>query len=520
MKKKIIAILLTLAMVSGVLNGCAGGNNKTAEGESNKKEKVFNYGTTAYGVEMGNTGLNPHVDYSGWSAVRYGVGETLFKFNANMELEPWLAETYEQVDEYTVKIKLRDGIKFSSGRSLDGQAVKECLEDLISVHDRAPGDLKIKEITADGLNVTIQSEEKVPALLNYLCDPYGAIIDMKYGVQSDKNVAGTGPFVATAVSDTEINLVKNLDYWGGEVKMDKVNVKEIVDGDTLTMAMQSGEIDAAQGLPYASLSLFQDNQDFKISSAETSRSFFAQLNYENVALQDANVRKAIAMGIDKEGFTTALLRGNGTPAVGAFPVSFAFGDDKVKAEGYNPTEARKLLQEAGWTDSDGDGYAEKDGQKLVIRWLTYPGRQELPLLAETVQATLKEIGIEVTINNTENTQDFLEKGAWDIYASAFVTAPTGDPEYFFTTHCLENSAKNRGNYYNEQLEMLEAQLHNEFDVKKRGELAVKMQQLILDDNSFIFASHLKMSFVMKSNVTGFEAHPSDYYEITADLDYK
>ncbi len=61
--------------------------------------------------------------------------------------------------------------------------------------------------------------------MNYLSDPYGAIIDMEYGVQEDKNVAGTGPFVAVKVTDTEIDLEKNPNYWGGEVKMDKVQIK-------------------------------------------------------------------------------------------------------------------------------------------------------------------------------------------------------------------------------------------------------------------------------------------------------
>ena len=51
-------------------------------------------------------------------------------------------------------------------------------------------------------------------------------------------------------------------------------------------------------------------------------------------------------------------------------------------------------------------------------------------------------------------------------------------------------------------------------------MAVQMQQILLDDCGFVFASHLKMSFVMKNNVVGFEAHPSDYYEITADLDFQ
>lgn len=518
MKTKLAAAVCLVLGASLLLGGC--GKEDQKNGETQGQEKIFRYGTTAYGVEMGNTGLNPHDNYSGWSCVRYGVGETLFRFTENMELEPWLAKSYEQIDEHTVKITLKEQIRFSSGRPLDGNAVKECLEDLVSVHDRAPGDLKIQEIQAEGQTVTIFSEEKVPALLNYLSDPYGAIIDMEYGVTEDKNVAGTGPFIAKSVSDTEISLEKNPDYWGGEVQMDQVQVKEIIDGDTLTMAMQAGELDAVQGLPYASLPLFQGDDRYKISTADTSRTFFAQLNYETEAFQDQRVREAVARGIDRDSFTQGLLNGNGTPAKGPFPASFTFGDDKINVLEYDPQEAKRLLKEAGWEDTDKDGYVDKNGENLTIRWLTYPGRQELPLLAESAQADLKAVGIKVEVNNTANQQDFLDKGEWDIYASAFVTAPTGDPEYFFTTYCLKESAKNRGKYYSEELEELETRLHNEFDREKRGELAVQMQQKLIDDGGFIFASHLKMSFVMKSQVAGFEAHPSDYYEITKDLRYE
>ena len=79
--KSIISILL----VGTLLSGCSG--DKTDQ-HSETEETVFNYGTTAYGPEMGNAGLNPHENYSGWSAIRYGVGETLFKFSDTMELEP------------------------------------------------------------------------------------------------------------------------------------------------------------------------------------------------------------------------------------------------------------------------------------------------------------------------------------------------------------------------------------------------------------------------------------------------
>ena len=154
--------------------------------------------------------------------------------------------------------------------------------------------------------------------------------------------------------------------------------------------------------------------------------FFAQMNYATEALQDPNVRAAIAGAIDKEGFTQVLLEGNGSAANGPFPESFAFGDASVTAQPYDPEESRRLLAASGWTDTDGDGYVDKDGETLSIRWLTYPSRQELPLLAESVQASLKEIGIRVEVNCTANHLDFIESGEWDIYASAFVCAPTGD----------------------------------------------------------------------------------------------
>ena len=506
---KLAGIILVIAAVSGIA-GCGKSTAST--------EKVFYYGDTTFNAENDETDVNPHNGYSGWACIRYGVGETLFKYSDTMELEPCLAESYENVDELTWKINLKDGITFTSGRKLDGEAVKECIEHLVAVHKRAAGDLNIERVEAEADTVIITTAKPVPALINYLSDPYGCIIDMQAGITDDGNVSATGPYIAEEiVTDSGLTLVKNQSYWNGEPRLDKIIVKTISDGDTLTMALQSGELNAAYGLPYSSLSLF-NNSSYTISSSETSRSFFAQMNYANVNLQDSNVRAAIAMAINKKDFTNVLLKGNGTMAEGPFPKDYTFGDSYVKAAEYNIDNARNLLAQSGWKDTDGDGYVDKNGEKLTLRWLTYPSRQELPLLAENVQASLKQIGIEVKINCTANHLDYVKKGEWDIYASAFVCAPTGDPEYFFTTHCLKNSSKNRGGYYNEQLEQLEEQLSTTFDTEGREQLGIKMTQTILDDNAFIFASHLKMSIVSGKGVSGLTAHPSDYYEITAELD--
>lgn len=513
--KKRSGILTVCLLAVCLLSGCGSPEQGTAESTG---EKVFYYGDTTFNAENDEKDVNPHNGYSGWACIRYGIGETLFKYSDSMELEPWLATGYELVDENTWVVTLRDGVTFTSGRAMDAEAVKECLDHLVEVHERAKGDLKIREITADGQTLTIRTQEPVPALMNYLADPYGCIIDMQAGITEDGNVSGTGPYRATEVeTDVGLTLVKNENYWNGTPKLDTIYVRTITDGDTMTMAMQTGELDAAYGLPYSSLSLFA-NDPYTISSVETSRSFFAQMNYATEALQDPNVRAAIAGAIDKEGFTQVLLEGNGSAANGPFPESFAFGDASVTAQPYDPEESRRLLAASGWTDTDGDGYVDKDGETLSIRWLTYPSRQELPLLAESVQASLKEIGILVEVNCTANHLDFIESGEWDIYASAFVCAPTGDPEYFFTTHCLDDSTKNRGGYHSDRLEELEEQMSGTFDPEERAVLATEMTQTILDDNAFVFASHLKMSIVSGEGVTGLTAHPCDYYEITVDLD--
>ena len=509
MNKKFLAAILSTGIL---LTGC--GNNQSAEDKT-----TFKYGTVAYGVAMENVGTNPHESYSGWSCIRYGIGETLFKFNEQMQLEPWIAESFQQMDEDTLQIKIKDNVTFSNGKKVDGAAVKHCLEHLIKVHDRAPGDLKIESIAEAGQFVTIKSTEKVPALLNYLSDPYGCIIDVEAGFDNGI-VIGTGPYKAVDVSDTEIELAKNENYWGEvKPKLEKIIVKSITDGDTLTMAMQNGELDAVQGLPYSSLQLFQ-NDKYKISQVDTSRVYQAAFNFLTPALQDLNVRKAISMAIDKENFTKVLLSGNGTPAVGAFPANLTFGGNAVTAVAYDLAGAKNLLAESGWVDTDGDGYVDKDGENLQLRYLTYTSRQELPLLAESAQANLKLIGIDLKVNATDNYKTFLKNGEYDIFSKAIVTAPTGDPEYYFTSHIVEGAVDNAGNYSNYYVNQYENQLHNTFGAAERSNIAVTMMQYVLDDCALFYASHLKMSFVMKPNVEGFTAHPSDYYEITPALEKK
>ena len=281
MKKKIMSGLLILVLLIVGITGCGSQQRSDETGSSGDEEgqKTFVFGDTTFNAENGEPDINPHNDNSGWACIRYGVGETLFRFNDEMEMEPWLAESCENVDEYTWKIVLREGISFTSGRVMDAEAVKECLEDLVKNHPRAAENLSIAEITAEDMTLTIRTSIPVPALINYLADPYGCIYDVQAGVTEEGIVQGTGPYRAVSLTtDSEMELVKNENYWNGEPKIDKITVRTISDGDTLTMALQSGEIDAAYGMPNASYPLFE-NDNYTFTSCETSRGFFGSMNF-------------------------------------------------------------------------------------------------------------------------------------------------------------------------------------------------------------------------------------------------
>jgi len=217
------------------------------------------------------------------------------------------------------------------------------------------------------------------------------------------------------------------------------------------------------------------------------------------------------MAINKDEFITTLLNGYGSHAYGPFP------SEEINDYEYDLEKAKQLLLDDGYGDSDNDGYLDKNGERLVIKYLTYPGRSELPLLATYLQARLKEIGIELVVNSTSNHLSELSNNDYDIYASALVASPTGDSEYFFNSVIKSGASKNYGYYSNREVDSLIDSLHKTYDIDERKAISQKINQILVDECALVYVSYLRMSIVCKSNVSGISAHPCDYYEITSEL---
>jgi peptide/nickel transport system substrate-binding protein len=89
--KKAVAFAMAMALTLGAFTGCSGSKKEPTNASADGK-KTFTFGDTTFNAENEEATIDPHEAYCGWACIRYGVGETLFKFNDNMELEPWVAK--------------------------------------------------------------------------------------------------------------------------------------------------------------------------------------------------------------------------------------------------------------------------------------------------------------------------------------------------------------------------------------------------------------------------------------------
>ncbi|MDR2368534.1 MAG: ABC transporter substrate-binding protein [Deltaproteobacteria bacterium] len=468
-----------------------------------------------YGSTFEYASLDPADDFSGWFSMGIGLVESLVKLDDQMRPTPWLAESFENVDPTTWKVTVRENVTFHNGQPMTAQSVKDSLERVISLNDRAKGGLLIESITVDGRVLTIKTTQPHPTFPNVLCDPFSSIIFA--GDLSPLKVYGTGVFkVDKFTPKGNANMVRFDEYWGGRAKLDKFDYVYVADSGTLTMALQSGEIDASGDIPGPSRDLFK-NADYIIDSVPSSRVMFLFYNLKSPLLADDAVRRAINLSLDKATFCQVILNGSCVPATGLFPDYLPYSGSRLKAEGYDLEAAKAALEAAGYK-AGSDGVRAKDGKRLSITISTYTSRVELPLLAEAVQARLQEAGFEVKLDIMESVEDRLQAGNFDAIIYSYVTTPLGDPQSILENLMRTGGAYNFGKYSDPGSDELIDKLKVEFDQNQRYELAVSVQQKALDKNAFGFIGHLNRTQITKKNVVKLSNHPSDMYGPDMDTD--
>ncbi|WP_041139546.1 ABC transporter substrate-binding protein [Beduini massiliensis] len=465
-----------------------------------------------------STSLDPTNDYDGWVLSRIGVGETLFRLNEAFEVEPWLADSYQQVDDTTWQFHIREGIRFSNGNVVDGESVKSCIERAFTKNARAKDYFDLSHVEASGQNVTVYLNTASGAVINNLCEPLFTIYDASENEDKiQTSPSCTGAFVIDQfVPETTIDSSANKNYWDGQVGLETVHFTQVADSDSRVLALQSGEVDLVTTIDYSNLSLFSDESKYTVSQVLGPRCNVVYMNNTSQFLSDQTLRQALSYAIDRHSIVQLT---GGKEALGLYSSALPYGEGITNAYDYNPKEAIRLLDQAGYVDSNGDGIREINGRNIVIEYYESAdhGSSDASIIAQSIQNEAKEIGISIHINQVENLADIKASGTFDMCSANDSTAPTGDPEVFLQFHYRSGAKENIARYTNPTVDQMILTLAGTFDIKERQELSKEISEILLEDAVSLYVSYLPLNTITSSKVKGANQHPVDYYMVTKDI---
>jgi oligopeptide ABC superfamily ATP binding cassette transporter, binding protein len=297
----------------------------------------------------------------------------------------------------------------------------------------------------------------------------------------------TGPFIVTAADSTSqfLTLERNPNWWGEEALLDKVTLKAI-DTNQLGTAFANKEIDVANSIIDASTyQQCQKRADAVIRQAYGTQWRHYTMNGSSGVLADQKLRQALVKGIDRLTVAQADLQGLPVPASQLLlgnhlfmPQQKGYQDNSGDLT-FNKDQAIKELEELGWVLPEGKEFREKDGQTLSIKYLRLPDTATSATEGKILQANMKDIGVEVVMDDTNNDDFFPERvspGKFEIVTYAWIGTPY--PLANIGQLFGKDSASNRSHVWSEALEDLIAKIAVETDPDKRIELANQADQEI------------------------------------------
>ena len=467
-------------------------------------------------IVIGNTSIIDTVDpvhngSNAWSLTADGVSETVFMQDKDGNLVSRFVDSVEQKDDLTWEIKLKSGVKFSDGTDVDAQAFCDSMNSIMQNNEMASSSAGMITFTAtDDATVTLTTERETTVMPSVLCE-YNMVVCKDNG---DSSYVFTGPYVIDSMDPgVELDLVPNEYYDDRAADRSNVVIKGFSDAATMQQAFESGEIDMAFTVTPETAGILQ-GEGYTTKDFDAGYQYFMVVNSkENETLSDLKLRQAINVGINREDMVTALK--GGRVANGFFAQYYSFAGDVQ--ETYDPEQAKSLLEEAGYTDTDGDGFVDKDGEKLTLKLVTYPSRPDLSVLMQLVVSELNDIGIDATTEMTDSIGNYVKTEEFDIAFWAQHTAPTGEPTYSLSQFFRTGAAYNNNAYSNEKVDELLDQMGTLPAGEEKDNLAKQVQQIISEDLPVIYLVDPQWHIAVSDKLANYEPYNGDYYVVNAEL---
>lgn len=380
-----------------------------------------------------------------------------------VEIVPSLAESWELSEDGKVyTFHLAKGVKFHNGEEFKADDVLFTIDKMMNpeeatinswIFEPIEGAMERLEGQADTVSgvkvlddytVEISLKEQYAPFLAKLTDAPASIYNRK-AVEEGKDKFGFEPEYTVGTGfmkfqdwkqDQEINIVRNDDYFKGPINIDGLRYLINIDSSTARMMFENGELDLITIDSKASYDSYTQSDFWKDQVFINDRPgvTYVSFNEECEPIKDERVRKAIQKAINREVINQNFFNGTGTIINGCIPPMIPGYKEDLPSIDFNPEEAKKLLEEAGY----------KDGLELVLLQngasdFTHP-------INETIQAMLAEVGIKLEIKN-------VDKGAyWDMMGSKTddfamsvgpMTAGAPDPSAFFSNYKIAGDDRDK-----------------------------------------------------------------------------
>ena len=460
----------------------------------------------------------------GWVASQSGMSEGLFRLSpTDFSPVPWLATAATDVDPLTWRFDLRSGVTFHNGAVMDAEAVKASLERTIRLSEASASALGIDSIAVnDEQTITITTVEPRPTLPGLLTNPAVAITDAAAADAAGEGNflqarALTGPYIPTEYIQKErLSSVANDDYWGGAPPLAGIEHLAIPDTNARELALQAGDIDVAVNISPEGAETIDAHPKLESRTAGIgAAAVIWWVNFERPALSDPLVRRAVSLAIDRESIAGLIApAGSGSFADFLLPEALV-SCPGVTTPGFDPAQARELLTEAGYVDTDDDGFVDKDGDPLEIVIGGYPERFQLPIMAEAAQAMLVDVGIKAQVLITE--WSVVKEPAWDLFGWYNNVVEAGDAIQNIgkfvgvSADASGSGANNYGHFQSAELESVISSASDVADTQQRQDIACRALDIVASETALLPVAHAYLVYGVSERVTDFEPHPANLY---------
>lgn len=384
--------------------------------------------------------------------------DSLVTMTSDGEFHPWLAERWEvSPDGLAYTFHLRAGVTFHDGTPLDAAAVKATMDHAV---DPATESRYADSLISGYTGATVVDDSTVTLHLSRPSAPFLQALSTAYlGIQSPKSIAddpdglcdqpvGSGPFQFVRWDkSTSIEMKRNPEYdWGpataehsGAAHLDGLTIRFVTEDAVRFGALGSGQVDVIAGVPTGKFATLRSDSNLQHMNVENPGAVYTvYFNTDNGPLTDEKVRLALRHSVDLDALVRSVYSGQYARAWSPLSPTTPHHDGSLADSWeYDPDKANDLLDEAGWSQRDAEGYRTKDGTRLSLRWphISDQERDQRGLVAQGIQSQAKQVGFEIEYNTVDHGTlgEAVVSRQLDLFDVSFTRADPDILRYFFGT---------------------------------------------------------------------------------------